>query len=315
MNGERAQPSRFSLLDSCHPLLRARFSQSLPLALLIACLLVLCPRIAIAAAIHPSLRLAAAIPEIISCKQLVTVTTKSWGDVSAIVRLYERSASGESDWRRLGHPFPAAIGQRGLAWGIGLHGTGRTGEPAKREGDRKAPAGVFRFGAVFGTAAPKQVRFLRLPYRQVTSTTEAIDDPRSKYYNQIVERSKIAYPDWVSSESMLQVGGRYRLGVVIEHNIQAVPGFGSCIFLHVWDPRYSGTSGCIATDFRHLVQVLRWLDPEKRPLIVQLPVAEYERLRQRWGLPRLALREPPSRRGSKKDELDELLSDLARLLE
>jgi D-alanyl-D-alanine dipeptidase len=231
----------------------------------------------------PPLKLRVTIPEMASCQQLVTVTTTNWEDVNATVRFFERSAGLGSNWRRSGNPFPAVIGQRGLAWGIGLHGNGEPGEPSKREGDKKAPAGVFRFGDAFGTARPGQVRFL--PYRQLTPATEAIDDPRSKYYNQVVDRTTITHPDWASSESMLRVGGRYRLGVIIRHNAEAYPGFGSSIFFHVWDSHYSGTTGCTAAAYNHLVDLLRWLDPRKQPLIVQLPSTEYERLKLRWGLP------------------------------
>jgi zinc D-Ala-D-Ala dipeptidase len=226
-----------------------------------------------------------AIPELSSCEQLVTVTVSNWNSVDATVNLYERTAGAGSMWRRFGRPFPAVIGENGLAWGIGLHGTSKTGEPEKREGDKKTPAGVFGFGDVFGTARPEQVRFLRLPYRQVTMTTEAIDDPKSKYYNQVVDRRAVINPDWASSESMVQVGGRYRLGVIIRHNAAAFPGFGSCIFFHVWDPKYPGTTGCTATSYDHLVSLLRWLDPKKNPLIVQLPKEEYRQLQQSWGLP------------------------------
>jgi D-alanyl-D-alanine dipeptidase len=245
------------------------------------------PQNAIAALAGPPVKLKTAIPELFTCEQLVTVTTKSWDDANATVHLYERSAGDASNWRRFGNSFPGLIGHHGLAWGIGLHGAGKLGEPEKREGDKKAPAGVFRFGDVFGTARPEQVRFLRLPYLQVTQTTEAIDDPKSKYYNQVVDRKTVTTPDWVSSESMLQVGGRYRLGVMVGHNTAAYPGFGSCIFFHVWDPRYPGTTGCTATSYDHLLHLLRWLDPKKNPLIVQLPAGEYERLKQRWGLPAL----------------------------
>jgi L,D-peptidoglycan transpeptidase YkuD (ErfK/YbiS/YcfS/YnhG family) len=253
----------------------------------ISALLWLCLWDAVGAVAGPPVKLKMVIPELVSCEQLVTVTTNGWDNVSATIRLYERSTEGSRPWRPYGRPFPAVIGQRGLAWGVGLHGDGEAGEPQKREGDLKAPAGVFRFGAVFGIATPEQVRFLRLPYHRVAASTEAIDDPKSKFYNQIVDRSQIVHPDWTSSESMLQVGGRYRLGVVIEHNPGAIPGFGSCIFLHVWDPRYSGTTGCTATDYRHLFRLLRWLDPKKRPLMVELPTVEYERLQGRWGLPAL----------------------------
>jgi zinc D-Ala-D-Ala dipeptidase len=238
-----------------------------------------------------ALKLKKTVPEMASCQQFVTVTTTNWDDLNATVQLYERPAGGVTSWRRLGNPFPAVLGERGLAWGIGVHGTGKVGEPEKREGDKKAPAGIFRFGDVFGTARPGQVRFLRLPYRQVTSTTEAIDDPKSKYYNQVVDRTSVTHPDWASSESMLQVGGRYRLGVIIEHNAAAYPGLGSCIFFHVWDPSYPGTTGCTATSFSHLVQLLRWLDPQKNPLIMQLPADRYQQLKQRWSLPALPTNE------------------------
>src|SRR5271165_7680047 len=86
-----------------------------------------------------------------------------------------------------------------------------------------------------------------------------------------VDRAAIAHPDWSSSESMLRVVGPYRCGIMIEHNWRPSPGFGSCIFLHVWDSPRRGTSGCTAVSSAHLEQLLHWLDAQKNPLIVQLP--------------------------------------------
>ena len=86
----------------------------------------------------------------------------------------------------MGKPFSGVIGRRGFAWGIGLHGTGEAGAPRKREGDDTSPAGVFRLCSVFGLANPTQVLFLRFPYQQITATTEAIDDPQSRYYDRIL---------------------------------------------------------------------------------------------------------------------------------
>ena len=252
---------------------------------MVASLVAFCPQSGSAAVAGPPTTFKTVIPELFTCEQLVTVTTNSWDDLNATASLYERTGGAGSIWRRFGNPFPAVLGKSGLAWGIGLHGTGKPGEPEKREGDQKAPAGVFRFGDVFGTARPEQVRFLRLRYLQVTPTTEAIDDPNSKYYNQVIDRRAVTNPDWASFESMVQVGGRYRLGVIIRHNPAADPGFGSCIFFHVWDPKYPGTTGCTATGYDHLVRLLRWLDPKKNPLIVQLPAGEYQQLKQLWGLP------------------------------
>jgi hypothetical protein len=146
-------------------------------------------------------------------------------------------------------------------------------------------AGVFRLFFVFGLANPAQVRFLRFPYQQITATTEAIDDPQSRYYNRIVDRAAIADPDWSSSESMLRVGGPYRCGIMIEHNWRPRPGLGSCIFLHVWDSARRGTAGCIAVSSAHLEQLLHWIDAQNNPLIFQLPLPEYFLLRRSWELP------------------------------
>ena len=233
----------------------------------------------------PPLELHSTIPQIRGCRQLITVTTNSWNDRFATIRVFERGPDKAGSWQEVGRPFPGVIGRLGLAWGIGLHGTGEPGAPRKKEGDQRSPAGAFKLFSVFGLARPAQMTFLRLPYQQVTERTEAIDDPRSRYYNRIVDRSTIKHPDWSSSESMLRVGGRYRYGLMIQHNWQAEPGFGSCIFLHVWDNGQAGTTGCTATSLAHLERLLRWLDSKENPLIVQLPQPQYLRLRQSWRLP------------------------------
>jgi D-alanyl-D-alanine dipeptidase len=232
-------------------------------------------------------RLRTVIPEIRNSRQLIVVTTRGWDTVEATVRLFTRSEGQPPGWTAIGKPFPAVIGAHGFGWGIGLHGTGEPEAPCKVEGDRRAPAGVFKLYSVFGLASPDRVRFLRFPYRQVTSTTEAVDDPRSKYYNRIVNREIVSRPDWSTSESMQRVGGRYRFGVMVEHNWGQLPGYGSCIFLHLWAGAGQGTAGCTAMGSSDLNRLLHWLDARQDPLVVQLPLPEYERLRASWGLPLL----------------------------
>jgi len=236
---------------------------------------------------RPELRqfLYGSVPEIQSCRQLIVVTTRSWSDVNANVQCLERAQAGDTPWRKIGKPFPAVIGKHGFGWGIGLHGTGESGKPTKQEGDQKSPAGVFKLFSLFGTASPSRVRFVRFPYQQVGPTTEAIDDPRSRYYNRVIDRAEIKHPDWSTSESMLAVGSRYRFGVMVEHNWSQIPGLGSCIFFHVWNLDRTGTAGCTATSLANLERLLHWLDADRHPLIVQLPLAEYVRLRQSWKLP------------------------------
>jgi hypothetical protein len=76
-----------------------------------------------------------------------------------------------------------------------------------------------------------------------------------------------------------------RFGIMIEHNWRPRPGLGSCIFLHVWDSVLRGTAGCTAVSSAHLEQLLRWMDAQNNPLIIQLPLPEYVLLRQSWELP------------------------------
>jgi L,D-peptidoglycan transpeptidase YkuD (ErfK/YbiS/YcfS/YnhG family) len=74
--------------------------------------------------------------------------------------------------------------------------------------------------------------------------------------------------------------------VVVGHNDAPVtPGGGSCIFLHLRSSASSTTAGCTAFDAAPMEELLRWLDPAKRPVLVQLPRAPYDALRARWGLP------------------------------
>jgi L,D-peptidoglycan transpeptidase YkuD (ErfK/YbiS/YcfS/YnhG family) len=102
----------------------------------------------------PAPQLHRSIPEISKCRQLVVVTTvvttMAWDVANATIQRFERRRSGQMSWQRVGEPLPGVIGKGGFAWGIGLHGTGKAGEPNKREGDQRSPAGVFRLSCVFG---------------------------------------------------------------------------------------------------------------------------------------------------------------------
>lgn len=153
--------------------------------------------------------------------------------------------------------------------------------PVKREGDDRAPAGVFRVRSVFGSNAQT-----KMPFIPLTKNIIAVDDPASRYYNRLVDRTKIYSRDWRHAERLFGVDV-YRLGIVVEHNAPPKRGAGSCIFLHVWKSPGVSTSGCTAMSERDLVRVIRWLNPDKHPLLVQLPRSVYEGLAKNWMLPTL----------------------------
>jgi L,D-peptidoglycan transpeptidase YkuD (ErfK/YbiS/YcfS/YnhG family) len=107
---------------------------------------------------------------------------------------------------------------------------------------------------------------------------------RSSRYNQLADEAKTR-KDWSSAEDMRRTDDLYRLVVWVGHNdAPVVPGGGSCIFLHLRSGPEATTAGCTAFDLEPMERLLRWLDPASRPVLVQLPAAEY-RSHAAWGLP------------------------------
>jgi L,D-peptidoglycan transpeptidase YkuD (ErfK/YbiS/YcfS/YnhG family) len=227
---------------------------------------------------------AAAQPGMDGALQAVVVTTTDWTAVDAALQRYER-ASADQPWRPVGEPVPAAVGRTGLAWGVGLHPP-VSGVQWKREGDGKAPAGIFRLSSAFGYAPAAEAGWIRMPYVQSDASVECVDDARSRFYNRRVDRDTIPRPDWTSHEEMRRPDAVYEWGVWVDHNSDPPqPMGGSCIFLHVWAGPGVATSGCTAFAEPRVREVLAWLDPRARPVLVQLPREEYGRLRAEWALP------------------------------
>ncbi|WP_460122949.1 M15 family metallopeptidase [Pseudomonas sp. S2_C03] len=209
--------------------------------------------------------------------QLIVVTSKTWNDIQGIAQRYERDGTG---FRKYGEAFAVVLGKNGLAWGKGLISADPGDAPVKKEGDGKAPAGMFKLGTAFGFDATAATR---LPYLALTPTTECVDDSQSRSYNQVLDGAK-ATRDWASSEQMRNEAG-YRQGIVIEHNTPATPASGSCIFFHIWRSPTSPTAGCTAMDQADIARLFEWLDPRQSPLLVQMPEAQYAQWRDRWNLP------------------------------
>lgn len=216
--------------------------------------------------------------------QLIVVQTSAWDTSGGVLSVYERSIEGP--WKAVGEPFAITVGSAGLGWGTGLHGAVLGPGPVKREGDKRSPAGAFALSAVYGNAGAPEMADLAMPYIPLDTTIFCIDDPRSHYYNQIVDRDHVIEKDWRTAERMRLSGPWYRWGVIVDHNANPrIPGDGSCIFLHVWGYAGEPTTGCTSFGEEDLVRILRWLKPSAYPALVQLPAKEYQRLRDAWQLP------------------------------
>jgi D-alanyl-D-alanine dipeptidase len=210
--------------------------------------------------------------------QLIVVTSKNWDDIQGTAQRYERHGQ---TLQKFEAPFAVVLGKNGMGWGKGLLDTGQPEGPVKQEGDGKAPAGMFKLGTAFGYAPSAETR---LPYLSLTPTIECVDDSQSTRYNELVDGS-VVDKDWSSSERMRRSDELYRQGIFIQHNTPASPAAGSCIFFHIWRGPTAPTRGCTAMDPADIARLFDWLDPGKSPVLVQLPQAQYERLRERWKLP------------------------------
>jgi D-alanyl-D-alanine dipeptidase len=217
--------------------------------------------------------------------QAVVATTDGWDATTARVRLFSRRTPA-SPWVQVGAAMSASVGRGGLGWGTGLHAAADQGSgPVKREGDGKAPAGIFRLSSAFGYAPADSARWVRLPYHASDPSIECVDDTASRFYNQRVDRDSVT-ADWTSHEEMRRPDHLYRWGVWVDHNTgPAAAGGGSCIFIHIRSRPGAPTVGCTAFAEDDVRRILRWLDPRRRPVLVQLPEAEYRRLRRGWRLP------------------------------
>jgi D-alanyl-D-alanine dipeptidase len=210
--------------------------------------------------------------------QLIVVTSKDWDDIQGTAQRYERHGH---TFRKFEAPFAVVLGKNGMGWGKGLLDIGQPEGPVKQEGDGKAPAGMFKLGTAFGYEPSAETR---LPYLSLTPTIECVDDSQSTRYNELVDGA-VVDKDWSSSERMRRSDELYRQGIVIQHNTPASPAAGSCIFFHIWRGPTAPTRGCTAMDPGDIARLFDWLDPSKSPVLVQLPEAQYEQLRERWKLP------------------------------
>ena len=215
-------------------------------------------------------------------RRALVVVTDGWDATTGTPRRFERAAPSAS-WRPVGDAVPVAVGKAGLGWGDGIAPRPPNSDgPDKREGDGRAPAGLFTLGDVTGyDAAPPPG--LQLAYRAATPSLRCVDDGAApQYYNRLIDAPDSA-PPWSSAEKMRRDDGLYRFTVFVRHNAARVPGRGSCVFLHVWRRANAPTVGCTAMALPSLRQLLPWLD--NRTVLVQLPRATYAQLQRDWDLP------------------------------
>jgi D-alanyl-D-alanine dipeptidase len=195
-------------------------------------------------------------------KQIIVVTTQNWSTSTGILRRYAKT---DKAWHKVGKSIDIKLGRNGLGWGIGLHSIPINAKYIKKEGDGKAPAGIFSLKQAFGYN-PFVVKY---PYEVYNSTNHCVDDANSKLYNKIVDSKKVT-KDYKSFEHMKFPKDYYKFGIVVNHNHidekGAIKGAGSCIFIHI---KSVPTSGCTVMKEDEMKELIEWLDLKSNPLLVQ----------------------------------------------
>ena len=210
--------------------------------------------------------------------QLVVVTTGGWNTIEGKMSTYQWE---NNKWSAVLTDIPIVTGRSGLAWGKGLHDPFLNKGKLKKEGDGNAPAGIYYLSGLFGY----QDISAKMSSLKVDERTFCVDDVKSGYYNQIV-KSDTVQKDWNSAETMRMKSDVYKYGIFVDYNVNpAIPGKGSCIFMHIWRKSTSPTAGCTAMTEANILKLIGFLDKSKNPVLVQVPQSEYAKLKQLYQLP------------------------------
>jgi L,D-peptidoglycan transpeptidase YkuD (ErfK/YbiS/YcfS/YnhG family) len=125
-----------------------------------------------------------------------------------------------------------------MAWAYAFRAFAKNGERIKVEGDKRAPAGIFRIGRSFGFAPSSRPNYL-----QIKEGSVCVDDLESAAYNTITTRAKVGA--MTHGENMWRVPA-YRNGLAVDYPTNRRVRAGSCIFIHIRTAAATGTAGCVA---------------------------------------------------------------------
>ena len=188
-----------------------------------------------------------------SCRQLILTAAQPSDGVETLTVCYERETDG------MFHPVSGLDRLQGF---VGKNGIMHD----RRRNTNTSPAGLWAIGTAFGNEAPPEG--LKLPWRQVTTSSEWVCDEASPFFNTWQERGDHDLTPWSEDvERLADYPFHYAWACVIEFNRppDVIPARGCAIFLHC---AARGTGGCVGLFPTDMQDVLRWLDPAKNPWIL-----------------------------------------------
>lgn len=191
-----------------------------------------------------------------SISQLIVVTSQLINSSNVVISTYEKK---NNVWVNVHRDIPGYIGLKGFSLN-------------KQEEDKKTPVGAFKIGTCFSKSLNVETGLNIYKY---DSKDVWVDDPGSKYYN--THQREPVNGRWRSSENFSKVkNGVYDVFFNIEYNNARVKNKGSAIFFHIANPTVSikYTNGCVSADRQNLLKIVKWLNKDKNPMILQGPLYE-----------------------------------------
>jgi D-alanyl-D-alanine dipeptidase len=189
-------------------------------------------------------------------QQLIVVTSLLSNTSNVVINTYEKNTSG---WVNIHKNITGCIGLKGFS-------------SNKIEGDNKTPIGAFKIGTCFSKTSNLATG---LDFYKFDSKDVWVDDSNSKYYN--THQREPVNGRWKSAENFSKMkNGVYDVFFSIEYNTVRTKNKGSAIFFHIANAKaqIKYTNGCVATDKSNLLTIVKWLDKDKSPMILQGPLSE-----------------------------------------
>ncbi|MGW6306073.1 L,D-transpeptidase family protein [Streptomyces niveus] len=162
---------------------------------------------------------------------------------------------GASAWKA---QFSTASGRVGS--------NGDTEAAPRRQNTYTTPTGTYTMTEGFGV----ETGGTAMPYTIVDRTHWWVQDPESKFYNQMHTEAGADFPLTESgergSERLINYPTQYAKALVINFNRwPAVPGRGAGTFLHVNDS--GATAGCVSVPRPTMNRITGWITPAAHPRI------------------------------------------------
>lgn len=193
--------------------------------------------------------------DIRGCDQLLLTVAKAGDGVKTINTCYQRKEDGT---------WAAVEGLTRMDGWVGSNGV----RHGRLRNTRTTPAGLWSLGLAFGIK--EMPEGLKMPWRDVTSNSDWVDDVTSTYFNTWQERGDTNLTgswDYAQAEHLSSYSFYYDYACVIRFNAPPymIPERGSAIFLHCSN---TSTGGCVALQYQDMIDTLLWLDPADCPYIL-----------------------------------------------